>query len=88
MDGTSDELRATRLTDCYDCLYNAQFELGMYQASQRTRDLHDSAEAAYKLAFAKEKALANKQLFEYEALRSARKAAGRSASRRMINVPS
>ena len=73
MDGTSDELRATRLTDCYDCLYNAQFELGMYQASQRTRDLHDSAEAAYKLAFAKEKALANKQLFEYETLREEEK---------------
>jgi len=72
-DNFSNYARATRLTDCYDCLHHAHFNLEMYRDAQVFRDRRDSAENAYKMVTEDKAAQLNLELFEYEELREEEK---------------
>lgn len=65
--------RATRLTDCYDCLAAVQFSLGLYREASLSRDKHDSAEIAYKQIVTEEEARLNMELVQYDDLREEEK---------------
>ena len=61
--------RATRLTDCWDCIANARFALEQYKASIEARKVSDSAEAAYKLILSQRQTRVRLDLYEYDTLR-------------------
>lgn len=60
--------QATRLADCYDCIQNAQFALGMYRECALTRDKRDSAKADYNLLIEERDAELSTELFQFEGL--------------------
>ena len=61
--------RATHLTDCYDCLARALFNLERFRAAQENRNLRDSAEEAYQSIARERQSKLNLELFQYEDLR-------------------
>jgi len=68
-DRLADYDRATHLTDCYDCLARALFNLERFRAAQENRNLRDSAEEAYQSIARERQSKLNLELFQYEDLR-------------------
>lgn len=65
--------RATRLSDCYECLADVQFAMGMYREASASRDLHDSAEIAFTISVDEKRARLNMELVQYDGLREEEK---------------
>ena len=71
--GLDDYRRATRLSDCYECLAYVQFAMGLYREASSSRDLHDSAKNAFEMYIAERQALLNMELVQYDGLREEEK---------------
>ncbi len=65
--------RATRLSDCYDCISYVQFAMGKYREASAARDLHDSAQQAFEASVAEDQARLNMELIQYDGLREEEK---------------
>ncbi len=66
----NDYFRATRLTDCWDCLGSALFALEEYKSAFNTFERRDSAMNAYESIADKGRAELGMELYEYESLRA------------------
>lgn len=66
----SDYSRATRLTDCWDCLAFAQFDTRDYASAFSAIHLRDSAEEKYEQIEQVQESKLNMELYEYETLRA------------------
>ena len=69
----SDYSRATRLTDCLDCIGYAQLQLEEYKPAFASYKLRDSARKSYETIESNKESLLSMELFHYEDLREKEK---------------